>query len=67
MAKLETILNMVEKRINDEMTKILAVDIPFFKEHKFSAEEHAIRYKYEGLELARDIIWDIKRENNISL
>ena len=67
MTQGEKFLKEAEKRIQQEMNNILANDVHFYREHKFAAEELAIRYKYDGLELARNIIWDIERENNIHL
>lgn len=49
----------IEDAIQKEMNHILCEDIPFMREHKFKMEEEALRYKYDGLETARSILWRV--------
>lgn len=58
-------IKKIEEEINKKMHNIMAFDIPFMKEHNFKLEEEALRYKYQGLEEARNIVWDIMSKYEI--
>ena len=61
----EKILRGIDEQITKKMTHILAEEIPYMRNHKFKMEEEALRYKYDGLVEAREIIWDVERKHNI--
>ena len=58
-------IKKIEEDINKKMHNIMAFDIPFMKEHNFKLEEEALRYKYQGLEEARNIVCDIMSKYGI--
>ena len=56
------LLDKIDKAVQDKWRDTVVNKLPFMREHKFYAEEHALQYRKEALEEVQSIIWELQME-----